>query len=160
MCSSSVLEYTRILSRYATTVLSRCALRTLLINSQYVAGAFVRPNGITRYSYSLYRVLNAVFYSLPFFMRIRLYAPLRSNAVKYQAPASRSCSSVMFGSRYKFLIVILLSFLKLMQGCSLLSFFRTNIIGYPAGDSDHLINPFLRFSVMYSYSTLSSALDR
>ena len=33
MCSSSVFKYTRILSRYATTVLLRCALRILLINS-------------------------------------------------------------------------------------------------------------------------------
>ena len=88
ICSSSVLEYTRMSSRYATTVLSRCVFRTLLINSWYVAGAFIRPNGITKYSYSLYCVLNAVFYSLPFFIQIRLYAPLKSNAVKYQAPAS------------------------------------------------------------------------
>ena len=88
MCSSSVLEYTRMLSRYATTVLLRCALRTLLINSQHVASAFVRLNSITKYLYSLYCVLNAVFYSLPFFMQIRLYAPLKSNAVKYQAPTS------------------------------------------------------------------------
>ena len=88
MCSSSVLEYTRILSRYTTTVLSRYALRTLLINSQYVASVFVRLNGITRYLYSLYRVLNTIFYSLPFFIQIRLYTPLRSNAVKYQPPTS------------------------------------------------------------------------
>ena len=33
MCSSSIFKYTRMLSRYTTTVLLRYALRTLLINS-------------------------------------------------------------------------------------------------------------------------------
>ena len=83
VCSSSILEYTRILSRYTTTILLRCALRTLLINSQHIASVFVRLNSITRYLQSLYYVLNTVFYSLPSFMQIRLYAPFKSNAVKY-----------------------------------------------------------------------------
>ena len=86
--SSSILEYTRILSKYTTTVLLRYTLRILLINSQYIASVFVRLNSITKYLYSLYYILNTIFYSLPFFIQIRLYAPFKSSAVKYQASIS------------------------------------------------------------------------
>jgi hypothetical protein len=82
------------------TNISKCSRSILLISSWHVAGALVRLKGITRYLKCSYRVLNAVFYSLPSFMRIRLYASLRSNAVKISICANRSRSSLIFSSRY------------------------------------------------------------
>jgi hypothetical protein len=92
-------------------------------------------------------------------MRIRLYAPRKSSAVKNFAPYSRSCNSEMLGSRYLFLTVIALIALKSTHNLSNPSFFLTNRMGDPARDSDFLMNPFARFSVMYLQSTSSSLLD-
>ena len=65
----------------------------------------------------------------------------------------------MLGSRYLFLTVIALIALKLTHNLSNLSFFLINRIGDPARDLDFLINPFIRFSVIYLQSTSSSLLD-
>jgi hypothetical protein len=81
-------------------------------------------------------------------MRIRLYAPLRSNAVKISAWANLSCNSKMFGSGYQFLIVMLLSFLKSTHSRNFLPFLGTNMTEYLASDLLSLIKPLSMFTLI------------
>ena len=79
--SPRVREKIKISSRYTTTKLSKYSRRTLLIKAQKVVGTFISPKGITVYSNRLYLVRNAIFYSSPSFILIRLYTPLRLTLV-------------------------------------------------------------------------------
>jgi hypothetical protein len=85
-------------------------------------------------------------------MRIRLYAPLRSNAVKIFAWDSRSRNSLIFSSGYQFFIVISFSLQKSIHNRSFLFFLGTNMTRNPAGDSLGLMNPFLMFILIYVFS--------
>ena len=59
-------------SIYITTKQFKYSYNTLFTFLYSVAGVFVSPNSITRYSNIPNFVLNAVFHSCPSFMRIRL----------------------------------------------------------------------------------------
>jgi hypothetical protein len=56
-------------SRYATRNMSRYSLSISFIKRWKDAGAFVKPNGMTQYSYRPYLVRNAVFHSSPLAIR-------------------------------------------------------------------------------------------
>jgi hypothetical protein len=71
-----------------------------------VTGAFVSLNGMTRYSYDLYQVRKAIFFSSSSFILIRLYAPYRLSVMNYFTPRIRSCSSEIKGNVYRFLTMI------------------------------------------------------
>src|SRR5436853_1688830 len=105
MCSSSVSEYTMVLSRKAEQKRSRYGDRVSLMYAWKVAGALVKLKGITRLSNSPYQVLKAVFHSLPSAIRIILYAPLMSSLVKYFALLSCIRVSWINGRGYLFLMV-------------------------------------------------------
>ena len=63
---SYVSEYTKMSSMYVIANLSKYDCNVLLTISCIVVGAFVNPNGMTKYSYVSYFVLNAVFHSFFF----------------------------------------------------------------------------------------------
>ena len=63
--------------------------RTSLTNVWNTAGAFIGPNGITKYSQCPVGVLNVVFHSSSSLIRTKWYAFLRSNLVKMVAPWSQ-----------------------------------------------------------------------
>ena len=67
-------EYTKILFKQVIIYSSRIFLNILFISSCFDAGVLVNLKGIIKYSKNLYLIRNTVFYSSPFFMRIRLYA--------------------------------------------------------------------------------------
>ena len=77
-------------------------------------------------------------------MRTRWYAPCRLSPVKYCMPLNLFCSSLIKGSRYLSLTVILLSCLKLMHTCNFPFNLGTVRTGLNAGDVNGLINPLAR----------------
>ena len=106
------------------------------------------------------RILNVVFYSSSFFMRIRLYAPRRSNTINIFASTNQSLNSNKLGSGQRFLIVISLSFQQLTYSRNFSFFFRAKRIGYPIEDINSRINPFLRLTLIQSLNVLSSFSNR
>ena len=83
---SSLSKYIRILSIYRSIYLLIYSLNSKSIWSQSIIGVFISLNSIIRYLKYLSRHLNTIFYSSPFFIRIRLYAPRRLMVVNYSAP--------------------------------------------------------------------------
>ena len=71
MCSSYVSEYMRILSIYRSAYISIYSLNSESTRSWSVAGVFVSPNSMTRYSYRPSYDLNAVIYSSPSLIRVK-----------------------------------------------------------------------------------------
>ena len=76
-----------------------------------MAGALVKPNGITVYSKSLYLYLNAVFYSSPLAILIWWYPSVRSNTINTSILYIRSSNSEISSSGPLFLRVISFSYL-------------------------------------------------
>jgi hypothetical protein len=65
-----------------------------------VADVLVSLNNMIRYSYDPYQVRKVVFFSSPFFILIRLYAPCRLSVMNYFAPRIRSYSFEIKGNAY------------------------------------------------------------
>jgi hypothetical protein len=65
-----------------------------------VVSAFMSLNDIIRYSYDLYQVRKVVFFSLSFFILIRLYALYRLSVMNYFSLRIRSYSSEIKGNTY------------------------------------------------------------
>ena len=106
-----VLEYISISSRYTTAKILRYFVKILLTIAWQNIEAFINSKDIIWYSKFLYLILKAVFYSLFFFICIKLYAPRKSSLVNHWVLFKRFWNSPMFGRRYLFLMVILFSFL-------------------------------------------------
>ena len=120
------------------------------------ASALVSPQGMIQYLYKLQQVLNAVFYSLPSFMQMQLYPPFQSSFVKNLALLSLLFSFANSSVLYLSLIITLFSLQQFTTSYSLLSFLRTNSTKALALKVNSLIKPFLRFLLMYSFSTANS----
>ena len=141
---------------YARTVMSSRSFRVSLTTSQHVAGALVKPIGITRNSQSPQRVRNAVFYSSPSAIRMEQNASRRSIFENQFAPMSRFLDSSMLGSRYLFLMVKSLILWQSTTRRSSLFFLGTNRISDTAGEVDFRIQLLLSILLIQQLSAYSS----
>ena len=133
--------------------MSRQGRRVLFIKYQNKLRAFIRPNGITKYLNSPYRVRNAVSYSSPSAIRRRLNIWIISSFIQIQALLSRFSVSQINGIRYQFLTVTVLRARQSIQKRKPLPGFLTKITSTAIGKELTLINPLSRYLSKYFYST-------
>ena len=113
--------------------------------SQSIIGAFISLNSITRYLYRLSYNLNTIFYSSPSLIRIIQKAALRLSLVNQNLPQSLSLSLSILSNRYRFFLVISLSYRQSTYSLLPPSFLAIKKIGYPTLDLDFRIFPIAIF---------------
>ena len=100
-----VFEYTKMSFIYIFAKPFKYDCNILLTIFCIVTGAFVNPNGMTKYSYIPYFVLNAVFHSFFYLTLIKLNASRKSKIMKYCTSLNFVFISVINGNGYLFLTV-------------------------------------------------------
>ena len=135
--------------------MSRQGRRVLFIKYQNELRAFIRPNGITKYLNSLYRVRNIVSYLSPSIIRRRLNIQIILSFIQMRALLSQFSISQINGIGYQFLIVIVLRAQQSIQKRKLPLGFLIKITSIAIGKELTLINSLSRCSSKYFYSTQS-----
>ena len=135
--------------------MSRQGRRVLFTKCWNELRAFIRPNGITKYLNSLYRVQNIVSYSSPSIIQRRLNVQIISSFIQIRALLSQFSVSQINRIGYQFLIVIVLRAQQSTQKRRLLLGFLIKITSIAIGKELALINPLSRYSSKYFYSTQS-----
>lgn len=125
-----------------------------------VLGALVSLNGIDRYLYCPYRVLNVVFHLSSLSTRTWQYASGRSSLLNYIIPQRRSCILLFLGKGYRFLIVMAFSLRQSIQSRFFPPGLGINRIGDAIGPLSSTIIPFFRFLSRYTLSSISSSCVR
>ena len=133
--------------------MSRQGRRVLFTKCQNKLGAFIRPNGITKYLNSPYRVRNAVSHSSPSVIRRRLNVWMILSFVQMRALLSQFSVSQINRIGYQFLTVTALRAQQSTQKRNPLPGFLTKITSIAIGKELALINPLSRCSSKYFYST-------
>ena len=139
--------------------MSRQGRRVLFIKCQNKLGAFIRPNGITKYLNSPYQVRNAVSYLSPSIIRRRLNTQIILSFIQIRALLSQFSISQINGIGYQFLTVIVLRAQQSIQKRKLLLGFLIKITSIAIGNKLALINPLSRYLSKYFYSTQSLFQD-
>ena len=125
-----------------------------------MAGALVRPNGMTTYSNKPIGVRKAVLCSCPSFMRTWWYAEERSTALNIRALPSLSRRSWIRGIGNMSKRVCLFKLRKSTHMQSSPVFLRTKRMGAPYGDTLGLIQPFANISSTCCCTTSNSFAER
>ena len=136
--------------------MSRQGRRVLFTKCQNKLGAFARPNGITKYSNSLYRVRNIVSHLSPSIIRRRLNTQIISSFVQMRALLSQFSVSQINRIGYQFLTVTALRAQQSIQKRKPPLGFLIKITSTAIGKELTLINPLSRYLSKYFYSTQSS----
>jgi hypothetical protein len=97
ICYFLDFKYIRMLSKYTITNMFKHLLSILFISLIHIASTLVSLKGITSISKCLYLILNAVFYSSPSLILIKLYALCKSSLVKIFAYLNLSLSLLAKG---------------------------------------------------------------
>ena len=139
--------------------MSRQGRRVLFIKCQNKLKAFARPNGITKYLNSLYRVRNVVSYLSPSTIQRRLNAWIILSFIQIRALLSQFSVSQINRIRYQFLTVIVLRAQQSIQKRNPLLGFLIKITSVAIGEELTLINPLFRCLSKYFYSTWSLFQD-
>lgn len=151
--SSSFSLQIRMSSKQVVQKTLRYSRRVLLIKFQKEAGLLQSLNGITRYSKSLYRVRNAIFYLSPSLIRRRLKVEIMSSFIQRFAFDRRARVSIIRGRGYQFLIVIAFNPRQLTQKRRPPPSFLIKSIGEAVGERLARMKPLSS----YNLSSLSSS---
>ena len=156
-CSSSLLEKIRISSMEMITNLFKKSLKTRCIKSINIAVVFVRPKYITKNSWCLYRVLNAVFGISSSFTFNWYYLYLKPIFENILDLASWSKRSLICGRGYLFFIVSLFSLRYSMHILNMPYFFLTKRFGASYREWLGRMRPFSNKSSNWDFSSFNSA---